>query len=199
MNWEGISALSSLGTLLVIVVSAIAAFIQLRQMRSSNQIATSLSLFDKWGGLEARQLQAFVVGGELDKRLQDPAYRAGLMQVPVNRMEHPEVAYLDFWESVCSLIKLGHTAEASFMENGSSMAIAAWNKLIPVIAIMRRVRGPTVYDNFEYTVSRAFIWEATHPDTFPKDAPRLPVIDRYPEDTFPQSLERPKSSPDQDT
>lgn len=185
MNWEEISALSTFGTLLVIAASAIAAVIQLRHMRSSNQITTALSLFDKWGGLEARQMQAFVFGGELDRKLEDPSYRAGLMRVPVNRIEHPEVAYLDFWESVSTLIKLRHTEESGFMESGGFMAIAAWNKLMPVIAIIRRRRGPSAYDNFEYTVSRAIIWEAAHPDTFPKNAPRLPVTDKYPEDAPP--------------
>jgi hypothetical protein len=182
MTWEEISALSTFGTLLVIAASAIAAVIQLRHMRSGNQIATALGMFDKWAGPEARRLQSYVFSDELDKRLEEPAYRAGLMRIPVDRVAHPEVAYIDFWESVCSLVKLGHTDEAAFMESGGFTAIAAWKKLTPVIAIIRRKRGQTVYDNFEYVVSRALIWEAKHPDTFPKDAPRLPVIDPYPED-----------------
>ncbi|MBV8081507.1 MAG: hypothetical protein JO347_01415 [Candidatus Eremiobacteraeota bacterium] len=183
MPLEDWNTIISAGTLIVIAATAIAAAIQLRHLRSSNQITTALSLFDKWGGPEARKLQAFVFGGELDEKLKDPAYRAELMHIPVNRISHPEVAYLDFWESVCTLIKLGHTDEASFMETGGFMSIAAWNKLMPVIAIIRRKRGSSPYDNFEYVVSRAIIWEQKHPDTFPKDAPRLPVVDGYPGDS----------------
>ena len=56
---------------------------------------------------------------------------------------------------------------------------------MPVIAIIRRKRGPSAYDNFEYMVSRALLWEAKHPDTFPKNAPRMPVTDPYPEDLPP--------------
>jgi hypothetical protein len=182
MSWEEISALSTFGTLIVIAASAIAAVVQLRHMRSGNQISATLGLFDKWAGPEARRLQAYVFSGEVDKKLEDPAYRAGLMRVPVDRVAYPEVSYLDFWEAVSTLVKLGHTDESAFMETGGFTALAAWNKLMPVIAIIRRARGPTVYDNFEYTVSRAIIWEAKHPDTFPKDAPRLPVVDPYPED-----------------
>lgn len=182
MSWEEISALSTLGTLIVIAGSAVAAILQLRHMRAGNQISATLGLFDKWAGPEARRLQTYVFGEEIEKKLADPAYRAGLMHTPVDRIAYPEVAYLDFWESVGTLVKLGYTDETSFMESGAFIAVSAWNKLAPVIAIIRRKRGPTVYDNFEYTVSRALLWEAKHPDTFPKDAPRLPLTDPYPED-----------------
>jgi hypothetical protein len=185
MSWEELGALSTFGTLLVIAASAIAAVIQLRHMRSGNQINATLGLFDKWAGPEARRLQAYVFSGEVEKKLEDPAYRAGLMRMPIDRVAYPEVAYIDFWESVGSMFKLGYMEEAAFMEAGGFTAILAWRRMMPVIAIIRRKRGPTVYDNFEYTVSRAIIWDEKHPDTFPKDAPRLPVIDPYPEDAPP--------------
>lgn len=182
MSWEEVSALSTFGTLLVIMVSAVAAAIQLRHMRAGNQINASLGLFDKWAGPEARKVQTYVFSDELTKKLEDPAYRASLMRIPIDRIAHPEVAYLDFWESIGSLFKLRYTDERAFMESGGYMSIVAWNKLAPVVAIIRRKRGPSVYDNFEYIVSRAIIWERAHPDTFPKDAPRLPVTDPYPND-----------------
>ena len=185
MSWEELAALSTFGTLIVIAGSAMAAIFQLRHMRSGNQISATLGLFDKWAGPEARRLQAYVFSGELDKKLEDPEYRAGLMRMPVDRIAHPEVAYLDFWESLGSLVRLHYTEEEAFMESGGFMSIVAWEKLMPVIAIIRRKRGPSAYDNFEYTVSRARLWEAKQPNTFPKDAPRLPVIDAYPQDTAP--------------
>lgn len=185
MNWEEISALSTFGTLLVIAASAIAAVVQLRHMRSGNQINATLGLFDKWAGPEARKLQAYVFSGEVEKKLEDPAYRAGLMRMPIDRVAYPEVSYIDFWESLGSMFKLRYFEERAFMESGGFTAIMAWERMMPVIAIIRRKRGPTVYDNFEYMVSRAIIWEVKNPDTFPKDAPRLPSIDPYPEDVAP--------------
>jgi hypothetical protein len=187
MSWEELGALSTFGTLVVIAASAIAAVIQLRHMRAGNQISATLGLFDKWAGPEARKLQAYVFSGEVEKKLEDPEYRAGLMRIPIDRIAHPEVSYIDFWESLGGMLKLGYTEERAFMESGGFTAITAWNRMMPVIAIIRRKRGPTAYDNFEYTVSRAIIWEAKHPDTFPKDAPRLPVVDPYPEDAPPNA------------
>ena len=187
MSWEELSALSTFGTLLVIAASAVAAVLQLRHMRSGNQISATLGLFDKWAGPEARKLQAYVFSGEVERKLEDPAYRAGLMVQPIDRVAYPEINYIDFWESLGSMFKLGYFEERAFMESGGWTATAAWLRMMPVIAIIRRKRGPTVYDNFEYMVSRALIWEAKNPDTYPKDAPRLPVIDPYPEDSPPHA------------
>jgi hypothetical protein len=81
------------------------------------------------------------------------------------------------------LVKLGYFAEDAFMESGGPTCLRAWEKLKPVIAIIRRVRGPQVYDNFEYLASRAIIWDAKHPGgIFPKNTPHLPVIDIYADD-----------------
>jgi len=186
MSWEELGALSTFGTLLVIAASAIAAVVQLRHMRAGNQISASLGLLDKWASPDARALANYVFQGEMERKLQDRAYRDSLQKIPIDRLEHPEVAYLDFWESTCTLVKLGYTAEEGFMESGGFQCIAAWHKLNPALAIIRRTRGPQVYDNFEYVASRAMKWEAAHASgTYPKDAPHLPVVDIYAEDTAP--------------
>lgn len=182
-SWEELTAISTFLTMIVIAVTAVAASIQLRHMRAGNQIASALGLMDKWASPEARAMVRHIFYGELDRKLLDPSYRASLMKNPVDRLEHPEVAYLDFWESTSTLIKLGYTAENAFMESAGFACIAAWNKLMPVIAIIRRERGPQVYDNFEYIASRAMMWEAKHADgTYPRNAPRLPVIDPFSDD-----------------
>ncbi|MBV8459573.1 MAG: hypothetical protein JO009_01655, partial [Candidatus Eremiobacteraeota bacterium] len=98
------------------------------------------------------------------------------MQVQGDRRTHPELEYLDFWESLGGFVKLGYFPEDLVMESGGPVAIAAWGKLAPVIAIIRSVRGPSIYDNFEFLVSRAKLWEARHPEgMFPRGTPRLPV------------------------
>jgi hypothetical protein len=183
VNWEEISAISTFVTTIVIAASAIAAVIQLRHMRAGNAIAGFLGFMDRWASPHARELQNYVFGGEMARRLQDPEYRAGLTRGQADRLAHPEAEYLDFWESLGMFVKLGYFAEDAVMESGGTVGIMAWERLKPVIAIIRRKRGPTAYDNFEYLVSRALIWEAKHPQGFfPKDAPHLPVVDPFPDD-----------------
>ncbi|MBV8459566.1 MAG: hypothetical protein JO009_01620, partial [Candidatus Eremiobacteraeota bacterium] len=126
MNWEEVSAVSTFITMIIIAASAVAAVMQLRHMRAGNAIAGFLGFMDRWASPEARERQAYVFGGELERRLADPAYRAGLMQVQGDRRTHPELEYLDFWESLGGFVKLGYFPEDLVMESGGPVAIAAW-------------------------------------------------------------------------
>jgi hypothetical protein len=183
MNWEAISAISAFVTMIVIAATAIAAVFQLRHMRAGNAIAGFIGMMDKWSSPEARHIQNYVFNGELDRKLADAEYREGLTAFLIDRLAHPEVEYLDFWESIGMLIKLGYFAEDAFMESGGPNCLRAWRKLEPVIAIIRRSRGPQAYDNFEYLASRVMIWDSTHPDgVFPKRTPHLPVVDKFRDD-----------------
>jgi len=183
VNWEELSAISTFLTLLVIGATAIAAVTQLRHMRASNAITGFIGLMDKWSSPQAREIQNYVFHGELERRLQDSAYRQELMRIQTDRLKHPEVQYLDFWESLGMFVKMGYFSEEAVMESGGPIAAMAWPKLSPVIAIIRRSRGPTAYDNFEYLVSRVQMWEASHPEGyFPNRTPHLPVVDMFPDD-----------------
>ncbi len=176
MNWEELSAISTFLTLIVIAATAIAAVLQLRHMRAGNAIVGFLGMMDRWAGSDGRQLQNYVFGGELARRLNDAEYCKGYEALQIDRTTRPEVAYLDFWESLGMFVKLSYFPEDAVFESGGPTAILAWEVLKPVIARIRRRRGPTAYDNFEYLVSRALIWEAKHPGGyFPHNTPRLPV------------------------
>lgn len=181
MNWEELSALSTFITMLVIAASAIAALVQLRHMRAGNAIAGFVGFLDKWSTPEARQIANYVFSDAMKQKLADPNYLNELLANPVvDRLANPEFDYLDFWESIGVFVKLGYFAEDVVLESGGPMAIRAWDVLMPVIAIVRSARDSTVYDNFEYLVSRAMMWEAKHPEgVFPKHTPHLPVADPF--------------------
>ena len=183
MNWEEIGALSTLGTLIVIAATAIAAVVQLRHMRTANTIAGYLGFMERWASPHAREIASHVFNGDLERKLADPAYREALASGNIDPVAHSEIQYLDFWESLGMLLKLGFFDEAAVMESGGPAAVRSWHRLMPVIALIRRGRGPTAYDNFEYIVSRSILWEASHPEgIFPRRTPHMPVIDPYPED-----------------
>jgi len=184
MSAEWMNTFFAGATFVVIAATAIAALIQLRHLRSGNQIVTLLSVADRRSTPEFRAAINYVFQGELDRKLQDPEYRKGLMRVPVDQVAHPEMWLLNSWEQNGAMLKLGWFSEMAFMETAGLQCIAAWQKLSPVVAIIRRIRGPQVFDNFEYIASRAIMWEARHArGTFPKDTPHLPATDPFPEDT----------------
>ncbi|MBV8280702.1 MAG: hypothetical protein JO347_01410 [Candidatus Eremiobacteraeota bacterium] len=187
MSWEELGALSTFFTLIVIAASAIAAVIQLRHMSSSNQLSATLGLMERWATPEFRELSNYVFRGELDRRLADPHYREDLMSDHTDQIAHPEIAYLGLWETIGSIVKMRYISEEAFLDQAGLICIASWDKLAPVIAIMRRNGDLRQFDNFEYLASRAKLWEAAHPGSeFPKGTPRLPTPDPYPDDPRPQ-------------
>jgi hypothetical protein len=182
IDWNALTAISTFATFLVIAASATAAIVQIRHIRAGNQIATSLALMDRVSNPDFQRIIQYVFHGELDKRMEDPAYRAELLIMPVDMSQHPEVQLLMWWDQMGSVLKLGHSSEEAFMDTTSLQCIAAWQKLGPVVAYIRRARGPQVYDNFEWLASRSMLWERRHPNgTFPNNAPHLPLADIYPE------------------
>jgi hypothetical protein len=183
MSSELLNTIFSGATFAVIAATAIAALVQLRHLRASNQITTLLSLMEQRRTPESRALTRYCFEGELDRKLEDPEYRKRLMVVPVDPDAHPEVQLLSTWEQTGAMLKLRWFSEEAFMETAGLQCIAAWKKLHPVVAIMRRTRGEQVFDNFEYLASRAMRWEAKHPrGTYPRDAPHLQAVDPHPED-----------------
>jgi len=186
MSWEALAAISAFLTAIVIAATAIAALVQLRHMRAANAITGVLGFMDKWATPEHRKGLNYVFQGELDQRLKEPEFRQELMRPWVDRLAHPEVALLDYWENLATFIKMRYTPEEGFMETGGSLCIAIWNKLVPVIAVMRRTRGPQVYDNLEWLAARCVRWEEKHSrGTYPKDTAHMPVKDPFPEDASP--------------
>lgn len=184
MSSDLLGTIFSGATFVVIAATAIAALIQLRHLRASNQITTLLSLMEQRRTPESRALTRYCFGGELDRKLEDPEYRKGLTMVPVDLDVHPEVQLIATWEQTGAMLKLRWFSEEAFMETAGLQCIAAWRKLHPVVAIMRRTRGAQIFDNFEYLASRALRWEAKHPrGTYPRDAPHLQAVDPYPQDT----------------
>jgi hypothetical protein len=176
MNWDELSAISTFVTMLVIAGSAVAAVLQLRHMRAGNAITGFLGFMDKWASPEARAQANYVFSDAMQQKLSDPVYHRELLSGYFDRLRHPEFQYLDLWESIGMFVKLGYFAEDAVMESGGSVAIRAWDVLMPVVAICRQARGPALYDNFEYLVARAQIWEARYPRGFyPRKTPHLPV------------------------
>jgi len=87
----------------------------------------------------------------------------------------------NWFDSAGTLVKNGLVEENAFNELFGRLVDRSWELLGPAIAIMRRRRGPTQYQNFEYLVVRYRAWHARHPTgRYPADVPRLPLEDPWP-------------------
>ena|SRR5690348_3801645 len=173
MSLEFVNALAAVGTFLVIAVTAVAALVQLRHMRSSNQLAGLLHTVSVFEGAGFQRKLSWVKN-ELPAKMKDAAFVAELRYPgTLSRADHPELAIADLWEQTGIYIKYGLVSEEAFMDMAGYSVVASWKSIVDVIAIRREVAGESQYENFEYLAARAFEWEKRHPTSYPADTPKL--------------------------
>jgi hypothetical protein len=172
MPYEAVSAYAALGTFVVITSTAIAALVQLRHLRQSNQLSGLLSVLELFQEPHFHELIDYV-RTDLATRMEDPAFRAGLTKVPVDRREHPEFHLCELYEEIGSYVRGGLIDEKLFLLGHWYNVILYWKLLEPSIAIGRRIR-PSIFENFEYLAARAQAWSDSHPHgNYPASTPRM--------------------------
>ena len=181
MSLELVNTIASIGTLLVIAATAIAALAQLRHSRGSNQI---IALTECREVLESDAFGAALrfVRRRLPDMMKDPATRARLVVRPLDEDLRAIDIVGNFFESMGSFVKHDIIDEEIACDLWSGIVLTAWEPLVPVLAIYRRTQGPGVWENFEYLAAKATAFNARHTGgTYPKDQPRLPVEDVWKE------------------
>ena len=149
MTAEQLTAFASLGTFVVIAVTAVAALVQLRHNRAANQLAGVLEYIKLWEGDAIQRANRFV-GEQLTTKLKDPAFRRELFGKIVDRTAHPELFVADWCEQAGSYIKFGLIAPNQFLDLAGGYVETMWQELREVVAIRRVAGGQSIYENFEY-------------------------------------------------
>jgi len=177
MSFEAWTTFAAVGTFIVITITAIAAFIQLHHLRASNQLSAMLKL------LELEQSPALedrfhFVRTQLAEKMQDPAFRASLDELPVDRTLHPERHVIAWFEHIGSWMKNGLIDEETYLEYASPIIAQYWILLAPTVKRMRRNREPWLLEDFEYLAARARRWLAGHPrGNYSKSTSRMDFSD----------------------
>ena len=178
MSSEQLNLVISAATLAVLLAAALAAIIQLRHIRASNESATFSTAFALWYSPDVQRGLRFIQH-ELSAKMKDPVFRAEL-DTPgaVDHEHHPEVNVIDFFDNVAVFVVLGVMREDLILHAGSQLISQLWQTLSPTIAIMRRKRGKQLYVSFEYLAARAHAWMQRYPDGYtPRAFVRLPISD----------------------
>lgn len=178
MSAENVTAISAFLTFLVIAVSAVAGLVQLRHIRSSNQLA-GIMRYTEWWETPHMQNAIKYVADDLAEHLRDRKYREELLQGVASRADHPELVVCDWVEQAGSYIKYGLLAEDQFLDLAGAFINTVWDRLEPVVA-MRRIGGhPGSFENFEYLAVRSKAWLLKHPDgNYPSNSARLLTQER---------------------
>ena len=152
MSAEWVTAIGTIGTFVVIAASAIAALMQLRHMRGSNQIAALTECRETLESPEFREAQRFV-SYELPQRLLDPNERRRIAQ-PQSQFEGEYQAIdtvANFFESMGVFVKNGIIDADIGCDLWSHVVIRNWHALAPIVAYVRHdLEEPSVWENFEY-------------------------------------------------
>jgi hypothetical protein len=177
MALESINTLAAVGTFLVIAATATAALIQLRHLQASNQLQAMLKLNEMWDGAEMRAASHYV-RATLPDRQKEPGYVRSLETSSNDWSVHPEVRVMTWWEQVGAMVKHGFIQGDPFLDLASGVVSDDWDRLGITVALMRRTRGPALWENFEYLAVRGRDFIRRHPHgAFPQDMKRLPLPD----------------------
>lgn len=177
MNLEALNTFASIGTLVVIAATAVAALAQLRHSRGSNQI---LALTECREVLESESFAAALlfVRRVLPEKMSDPAVRSQLLSPPLAGELRSINIVGNFFESMGSFVKHDIIDANIACDLWSGIVVSSWEALTPILAIMRRSAGPALWENFEYlaSITSAYNERFAH-GTYPKSTKRMRVDD----------------------
>jgi hypothetical protein len=185
MSLELVNTLATFGTFLVIAGTAIAAIVQLRHARSSNQIEALAELREARDTSEMHAALRFV-SWELGAKLKDVVFRYQVAHPEAMTAEN-QAAWTDvrrvgnFYENMGALVKNGLADKNLVLDIFWSQILGNWNRLAQVAAIRRRATGDkSVWENFEYLTVLSQDWDAAHPGgTYPPGVRRIDVKDEW--------------------
>lgn len=169
---EWITAIGTVGTFVVIAASAIAALLQLRHMRGSNQIVALTECRETLEAPDFREAQRFV-SFELPKRLLDPREQLRIAQ-PQSQFEGEYQAInsvANFFENLGVFVKNRIIEKELACDLWSGVVLRNWRALLPIVTFVREdLASPSVWENFEYLAVISEEYMQSHPDgSYPKN------------------------------
>lgn len=174
MTAEWVTALAAVGTLVVVAGTALAALVQLRHMRGSNQITALMECRATMETPQTRRTLAFI-SHELPKRLADPDELAKLAIVPpVDPDYQAVVAVGNLLESIGTLVKHGMIEKDITCDYWARVIIMVWKRTAPMTYVARKIAGAALWENFEYLATVAEDYQRLHPTSYPATARRMP-------------------------
>ncbi len=196
MSLELINTSGTIMTVVIVAATAIAALVQLRHLRTGNQINAMLNIGERFQS-KAFQDAQHIVSGHLKSALEDATFRDYIIalgrglptpDVEPGYIELRQAAVLigNSIEELGILVKNGIVDEKLFLDRYCFVVIRNWNVLECFTAFSRNATGSgALWENFEYVTVLSQDWERSHPTTYPKGARRLEVHNPWPVSPLP--------------
>ena len=192
MFFESLNALAPLLTVAIVAATAIAALVQLKHLRASNQINAMLAIGEELSG-KGFSDAADLVRSKLAAAMEDPAYRDYEAAMSVGRPA-PEVdaGYVELrraalvvgngYEELGILVKRGIIDRDMFLDRYCWVILNSWKRLEPVTALSRAALGNDwAWENFEYLAVLCEDWmKAMDAGSYPRGVRRMQLTNRWP-------------------
>lgn len=176
MSYDLINTFASVGTLAVITATAVAAIVQLRHVRTSNQIALLTKLHDTLQSPDFVEARRFV-RQTLPALLRDPDRRDDIINSPAPEDMRLATMLGNFYENVGMFVRLGTIDRTTVCMLWSGLIDEAWTGLAPYLGVIRTESvNFDIWENFEYLATVSQDWAARHPrGNYPPGVRRLPL------------------------
>ena len=141
-----LSAISSLLGVLVLLAASIAAILQLKDLRLSNQLTTFVHYIKEYNSSEMLEARAWVEAQDFSDPVSIDAAATALI-------EHRARMVGNFLNGIAQILNAGVIDETKFSHIVVAMPIY-WKRLAPVAKELRRRTGLPVWIDMEYVVYR---------------------------------------------
>lgn len=174
MSAEWVTAVATVFTAVVIAASAIVALMQIRHMRTGNQISAYNECRETMESVDFREALAFI-RNEIPERLADPQTVAAIVSSAL-REEYAGIRLVaNLFESMGLFVKTGMMDERIACELWSGIVLTTWSNLRPLTAELRKRFGPGIWINFEYMAVLSDDFIRHFPDAYPHGVRRMPL------------------------
>ncbi|MFN2528895.1 MAG: hypothetical protein ABR584_09300 [Candidatus Baltobacteraceae bacterium] len=179
MSLEIINTGATLVTCAIVAATAIAALIQLRHLRASNQIEAQMAINSLIQSADFNE--AIMRLRDLSAMVEDPAYGWAFAR-PLSQGLPPEVVAMrraaklvgSNLENIGNMVRNGLTDKRLFIEQFGNVVTEAWDLLRPYTCIRRKLSThDSVWEDFEYLTILSNEWHEKIGSAFPKEMRRL--------------------------
>lgn len=176
MSAEWVTAVATILTAIVIAASALAALLQIRHLRTGNQISAFNEHREMMDSPEFREALHFI-RNELPARLDDRAMLAELTEHGF-RGEYAGIRLVaNAFESMGMFVRTGMLDRRIAVELWAKIVHDTWNVLRPLTASVRKRYASGIWVNFEYMamLSEDGLEASRENDGYPRGARRMPL------------------------
>jgi len=159
ISWEAVTALGTVFTGLVILLTVVVGWRELDQVRRSNQLEGVMKIADELGTERYQKARVFVMS-ELERKLHEQEFAAeGKTAAANDEKRHPEIVVLREHELVGVCIKHGLVSGEAIYDLCGSRLVSSWKKLRPLVEMLRAHRNDNaIWENSEWLSLQAEKW-----------------------------------------